>query len=135
MYLLPRFLSTRPSRALIETLLVGVISWLFLLILRNHLFPSFLRPGIYILIGVVSIFVCALRLRIPKGTLQRQVLLEVAIASVLSLVLSAMGLISLLVLWGYSDKALLVATFAFVLNCVVFVILRFVIRLGLFWDR
>jgi signal transduction histidine kinase len=137
-------LSARPRRAILETLLVGTMMWIGLLLLHQQV-PSFiLQLGISLLIGPSCMLLCALRLQILSGSWQRQGVIDVTFAALSGLVLSSMTLVYILVLlqsgtenplWRGTYRPYLLATIALGLDIAVFVITRIGVRLWLFWNQ
>jgi signal transduction histidine kinase len=138
------FLNTNPVRAVPEALAIGIVSWLALLALQKYL-PSFIwRIGISQCIGIGSAIWCALRLQLPEGERRRQLLFEVSVGCVLSLLLAGMDLLVILLLlqtavpnelWQGPNRSLLFAAIALILDCAVFLFFRLGIRLWLFWEQ
>jgi hypothetical protein len=126
-------LSARPRRAILETLLVGTMMWIGLLLLHQQV-PSFiLQLGISLLIGPSCMLLCALRLQILSGSWQRQGVIDVTFAALSGLVLSSMTLVYILVLlqsgtenplWRGTYRPYLLATIALGLDIAMFVITR-----------
>ena len=142
---LPRFLNVRQARTILETLLLGTVLWFSLLILQSPPSSSIVRLGVMsLLVGPICMLLYALRLQLPKGSWWRQAIFEVAIAGVLSLVLSGMELAFIFVLLRHpasstfrrdSYRPYELAALALAANCATFVIFRTGRRLWLFWDR
>ena len=94
----PLFLHVHPVRAGLEALTLGIVSWFALLLLQQYL-PSFIwRIGISLCIGIGCALWCALRLQLPGGERQRQLLFEVTTGVALSLLLASMDLVVMLLL-------------------------------------
>ncbi len=138
------FLRTHPTRAVLEALILGMMGWIILFFLKQYL-PSFIwQAGISLCIGLGSVFFCALRLRLPDGEKRQQGLFEFTTGAILCFVLAIMQLIVMLVLrqgtisnelWQGPIRPLLLAAIAFILDYVLFLLLRLGVRLWLFWNH
>lgn len=137
------FFKTHPARAIIETLVIGLVLELALVLLQPLLVSFIWRLGICLAIGLICVIYCAVRLQLPAGSRRRQMLFESCVGSVVSLLLSCVELVILLILlraaspnplWRGSGRPLLTALIAFLLNIVVFLSFRIGIRLWLYWD-
>lgn len=147
------WLGATPPHALIETLLIAAaVSLLAYLLIYN---PSRFGPGLAVFMlnlilldGPFCALWCAARLRMPRGTLWRQFLLDSAIGAILGLVPFGLMLTAALSLANSERSAInllrtdvhgipigaffLVALVAFMAEFVVF---RIGVRLLLFWNR
>lgn len=138
------FLRADSKRAVLESLLVGIASWIALLLLQKYL-PSFIwRISISMCIGIGCVLLCALRLKLPEGEKQQQGLFEVTTGGTLSLLLTSMELVVILVLlqgaainelWQGPNRPLLSAAIALMLDFAMFLLFRIGVRLWLFWNR
>src|SRR5271157_1444114 len=78
------FLRADPKRAVLESLILGIVSWIALLLLQKYL-PSFIwRISISMCIGIGCVLLCALRLKLPEGEKRQQGLFEVTTGGALS---------------------------------------------------
>jgi hypothetical protein len=137
------FLHTHPKRAVLESLMLGIVSWIALLLLQKYL-PSFIwRIGISLCIVIGCALWCALRLQLPGGERQ-QGRFEVTTGGALSLLLASMELVVTLVLlqgaainelWRGPNRPLLLAAIALMLSFAMFLLFRMGVRLWLFWNQ
>jgi signal transduction histidine kinase len=140
----PLFLHTHPTRAGLEALTLGTVSWIALLLFQQYL-PSFIwRIGISLCVGIGCILWCALRLHLPDGEKRQQGLFEVTTGGILSLLLACLQLIVTLVLlrgavlnelWQGPNRPLLLAAIALMLDFAMFLLIRIGVRLWLFWNQ
>ena len=138
------FLHTHPKRAVLESLMLGIVSWIALLLLQKHL-PSFIwRIGISLCIVIGCALWCALRLQLPGGEKRQQGRFEVTTGGALSLLLASMELVVTLVLlqgaainelWRGPNRPLLLAAIALMLCFAMFLLFRMGVRLWLFWNQ
>ncbi len=138
------FFTQHPARAILESLMIGVVFESALVLLQPLLVSFIWRLGICLAIGLICVIFCAFRLQLPGGSRRRQMLFEASVGSVVSLLLSSAELVILLILlrgaslnplWRGSSRPLLAALIALLLNVVVFLTFRMGIRLWLFWNR
>ena len=138
------FFTQHPARAILESLMIGIVFESALLLLQPLLVSFTLRLGICLAIGLICVIFSAFRLQLPGGSRRRQMLFEASVGSVVSLLLGSAELVTLLVLlrgaslnplWRGSSRPLLTALIALLLNVVVFLTFRMGIRLWLFWNR
>src|SRR5207249_5499150 len=86
-------LRAHPKRAVLESLMLGIVSWIALLLLREYL-PSFIwRISISMCIGIGCVLLCALRLPLPGGEKRQQGLFEVTTGVALCFLLVTMELV------------------------------------------
>ncbi len=138
------FLRTHPKRAVLESLMLGIVSWIALLLLQNYL-PSFIwRIGISLCIVIGCALWCALRVQLPGGEKRQQGRFEVTTGGALSLLLASMELVVTLVLlqgaainelWQGPNRPLLLAAIALMLGFAMFLLFRMGVRLWLFWNQ
>jgi signal transduction histidine kinase len=138
------FLRVYPKRAVLESLMLGIVSWIVLLLLQQYL-PSFIwRISISICIGIGCVFLCALRLKLPGGDKRQRGIYEVTTGGALSLLLASIELAVTLVLlqraainqlWLGLNRPLLSAVIALTLNFALFLLFRIGVRLWLFWEQ
>jgi signal transduction histidine kinase len=138
------FLRADPKRAVLESLLLGIVSWIALLLLQKYL-PSFIwRISINVCIGIGCVLLCALRLKLPEGEKRQQGLFEVTTGGTLSLLLTSMELVVTMVLlqgaainelWQGPNRPLLSAAIALMLDFALFLLFRIGVRLWLFWNQ
>ena len=94
----PLFLRAHPTRAVLESLILGIMSWIALLLLKRYL-PSFIwQLGISLCISLCCVLWCALRLRLPDGEMQQKGLFEVTTGGILCLLLTSTELVVTLIL-------------------------------------
>jgi len=137
-------LRTHPKRAVLESLMLGIVSWIALLLLQKYL-PSFIwRIGISLCIVIGCALWCALRVQLPGGEKRQQGRFEVTTGGALSLLLASMELIVTLVLlqgaainelWQGPNRPLLLAAIALMLGFAMFLLFRMGVRLWLFWNQ
>jgi hypothetical protein len=138
------FLHAHPTRAVLEALILGIVSWSALLLLEQYL-PSFIwRIGISLCIGSGCVLWFALRLQLPNGEKRQQGLFEVTTGGILSLLLASMELIVTLfllqgavlnMLWQGPNRPLLLAAIALMLDFALFLLSRMGVRLWLYWNQ
>ena len=138
------FLRVHPTRAVLEALIFGIIGWIALFILKQYL-PSFTwQIGISLCIGLGCVLWCALRLCLLDKEKRQQVLSEVITGGILCLLLAIIELIVTLILrqgtvssklWQGPIRPLLLTAIAFILNYVMFLLFRLIVRLWLFWNN
>ena len=137
-------LNASPLRALLEALLIDTLLWLTLLVFRQYLSPIQWQLVLSLLIGPACMLLFGLRLRLPATFLQRQSILDAAIAFVLSLALSGMELAFIFVLqrggtfipyWRDGYKFFLWAVIPLMMNVSAFLISRAAVRLLLYWNQ
>ncbi|HEV2583352.1 MAG TPA: ATP-binding protein, partial [Ktedonobacteraceae bacterium] len=133
-----------PVRAILETLLAGLTLWLVLLLFRPLLASLIWRLSLCLGIGVICVIFFALRLLRSAGSRQQILLYETALGGAICLIMSCLELITLLILiqgvslsppWRDTNRPLLTALIALLLNLVVFFVTRSVIRLWFFWNQ
>lgn len=137
------FLHTHPTHAVLELLIVGIMSWTALLLLKSYL-PSFIwQTGIGLCIGLGCVLWCALRLNLPQGEKQQQWLFEVTTGGILCFLLAIIELIVTLILrqgtvanelWQGPIRPILLIAIAFILDYAMFLLLRLGVRIWLFWN-
>jgi hypothetical protein len=87
------FLRADFTRAMLESLIFGIILWLPLFFLRGLL--SFIwQIGLSLCIGLGCVFYCALRLKLPNGQRRQQVFFETTKGFMLCLLLGILELLS-----------------------------------------
>src|SRR5437763_6801326 len=92
------FLRAHPTRAVLESLIFGIMSCIALMLLKGFL-PSFIwQIGISLGIGLGCVLLCALRLHRPEGEKQQQWLSEVTPGGILCFLLAIIELIVTLIL-------------------------------------
>jgi signal transduction histidine kinase len=138
------FLRAHPTRAVLETLILGIMSWIALLVLKSYL-PSFIwQTGVGLCIGLGCVFWCALRLHLPEGEKQQQWFFEITMGGILCFLLASLELIVTLILrqgtvsnelWQGPIRPLLLIAIAFILNYAMFLLLRLGVRLWLYWNH
>jgi signal transduction histidine kinase len=138
------FLRADPKRAVLESLVLGIVSWIALLLLQKYL-PSFIwRISISMCIGIGCVLLCALRLKLPEGEKRQQGLFEVTTGGALSLLLASMELVVTMVLlqgaainelWQGPNRPLLSAAMALMLDFAMFLLFRMGVQLWLFWNQ
>lgn len=138
------FLQIHPIRAGLEALILGILSWIALLLLQQYL-PSFIwRINISMCIGIGCVLLCALRLQLPDGEKRQQGLFEVTTGGILSLILASMQLIVTLLLlrgastnelWQGPNRPLLLTAIALMLDFAMFLFFRLGVRLWLAWEK
>jgi signal transduction histidine kinase len=138
------FLRAYPKRAVLESLIVGIVSWIALLMLEHYL-PSFIwRISISMCIGLGCVLLCALRLKLPAGDKRQRAIFEATTGGALSLLLASIELVVTLVLlqsaafnelWQGLNRPLLSAVIALTLNFALFFLFRMGVRLWLFWNQ
>src|SRR5438874_5646787 len=138
------FLRAHPKRAVLESLILGIVSWIALLLLQKYL-PSFIwRISISMCIGVGCVILCAVRLQLPGGEKRQQGLFEVTTGVALSFLLAGTALVVTLVLlegaainelWQGPNRPLLLAVIALMLDFTLFLLFRMGVRLWLFWNQ
>jgi signal transduction histidine kinase len=138
------FLRANPKCAVLESLIFGIMGWIALLLLKWYL-PSFIwQIGISLCIGLISVLCCALRLYRPEEEKQQQWLFEVTTGGILCFLLAIIELIVTLILrqgtvsnelWQGPIRPLLLIAIAFIINYVMFLLLRLGVRLWLFWNH
>ena len=138
------FLRAHPTRAVLEALIFGIMSWIALLLLKQYL-PSFIwQIGISLCIGFGCVLWCALRLHLPDGEKRQQGLFEVRTGSILCFLLASIELVVTLILrqgavsnelWQGSIRPLLFIAIALVLDYAMFLLFRLGVRLCLFWNH
>ena len=138
------FLRAHPTRAVLEALIFGIIGWIVLFFLKQHL-PSFIwQVGISLCIGLACVLWCAMRLCLPDGEKRQQGLFEVKMGAILCSLLAIIELLVTLILrqgtvsnelWQGPIRPLLLAALAFILDYAMFLLLRLGVRLWLFWNH
>ncbi|HKF36316.1 MAG TPA: HAMP domain-containing sensor histidine kinase [Ktedonobacteraceae bacterium] len=137
------FFTQRPARAILASLVIGVV-FQSALLLQPFLSFFIWRLLICLAIGLICVIFSAFLLQLPTGSRRQQMLFEASIGSILSLLLSCAELATLLILlrgaslnplWQGSSRPLLTALIALLLNVAVFLTFRMSIRLWLFWNR
>jgi signal transduction histidine kinase len=138
------FLHAHPARAVLESLIFGIMSWIVLLVLKSYL-PTFIwQTGIGLCIGLGCVIWCALRLHLPEGEKQQQWLFEVTTGGILCSLLAIIELIVTLILrqgtvsnglWQGPIRPLLLIAIAFILDYALFLLSRLGVRLWLFWNH
>lgn len=138
------FLHAHPTRAVLEALMLGIVSWTALLLLEQYL-PSFIwLIGISLCIGSGCVLWCALRLQLPGGVKRQQGLFEVTTGGILSLLLASMELVVTLVLllgavpnvlWQGPNRPVSLAAIALMLDFALFLLSRMGVRLWLYWNQ
>jgi signal transduction histidine kinase len=124
--------------------MLGIVSWIALLLLEKYL-PSFTwRISISMCIGIGCVLFCALRLKLPVGEKRQQAIFEVTTGGALSLLLASVELVVTLLLlqgavinelWQGLNRPLLSAVIALTLNFALFLLFRMGVRLWLFWNQ
>jgi signal transduction histidine kinase len=138
------FLRAHPTRAVLEALIFGILSWIALLLLKQYL-PSFIwQVGISLCIGLGCVLWCALRLHLPDGEKRQQGLFEVTTSGILCFPLASIELLVTLILrqgavsnelWQGPIRPLLLTAVTLLLNYAIFLLLRLGVRLWLFWNH
>ncbi len=138
------FLRAHPTRAVLESLILGIMSWIALLLLKRYL-PSFIwQLGIGLCIGLGCVLWCALRLHLPGGEKRQQGLFEVTTGGILCLLLASTELVVTLILrqgsfsnelWQGPIRPLLLTAIASLLDYAMFLLFRLGVRLWLFWNH
>jgi signal transduction histidine kinase len=138
------FLRANPTRAVLEALILGIISWIALMFLKQYL-PSFIwQIGISLCIGLGCVLWCALRLHLPDGEKRQQGLFEVITGGILCSLLAIIELLVTLILrlgtvsngiWQGPIRPLLLTAIAFILGYAMFLLFRLGVRLWLFWNQ
>jgi signal transduction histidine kinase len=138
------FLRAHPTRAVLEALMLGTVSWIALLLLEQYL-PSFIwQIGISLCISLGCVLWCAVRLRLPDGEKRQKVLLEATTGGILSLILASMELVVTLILrqdtvfnelWQGLNRPFLTAGIVLMLDLAMFLLFRLGVRLWTFWNQ
>ncbi|MDQ2717580.1 MAG: HAMP domain-containing histidine kinase [Chloroflexota bacterium] len=138
------FLTAHPWRAALEALLLSALVGIVLLLLHRQagLFNLFLV--LILLSGPICMLVFALRLRFFKGSWWRRALIELALAGLLSYILSGVAQVAVIFILhdiafpsrgSGIDNPHVILVVTLLLDMAVFVALRLGIRVWLFWDR
>src|SRR5258708_9243393 len=90
------FFTRHPARAILESLMIGVVLESALLLLQPVLVSFTLRLGICLAIGLICVIFSAFRFQLPGGSRRRQMLFEASFGWVVSLLLGSSELVSLL---------------------------------------
>jgi signal transduction histidine kinase len=138
------FLRAHPTHAVLESLIVGIMSWIALLVLKSYLSSFIWQTGIGLCIGLGCVLWCALRLHLPEGEKQQKWLFEVTTGGILCFLLAIIELIVTLILrqgivsnelWQGPIRPLLLIAIAFIIDYAMFLLLRLGVRLWLFWNH
>lgn len=138
------FLRAHPTRAVLEALIFGIMSWITLLLLKQYLLSFIWQLGISLCIGLGCVLWCALRLHLPDGEKRQQGLFEVTTGDILCFPLASIELLVTLILrqgtvsnelWQGPIRPLLLTAIALSLNCAIFLLFRLGVRLWLFWNH
>ena len=137
------FLRVHPTRALLEALILGITGWIALFMLKQYLSSFIWQIGISLCIGLGCVLWYALRLYLPNGDKRQQVLFEVTTGGILCILLASTELIVTLILrqgtasselWQGPFRPLLLTAVVCILNYVMFLLFRLIVRLWLFWN-
>jgi signal transduction histidine kinase len=138
------FLRVHPTRAVLEAFIFGIMGWIALYLLKQYATTFIWQIGISLCIGLGCVLWCALRLDLPDGDMRQQVFFEVTTGGILCSLFAITELIVTLILrqgtvpselWQGPIRPLLLTAVAFVLNYVIFLLCRLIVRLWLFWNH
>lgn len=138
------FFHTQPVRVLIEAVALGVITSITLQALRHFLIPAQWVMSLYVIFGSLCVLLFVLRLRVPGVFLRQESFYDGLLAAVLCLALGGIQLVFTLIPFpdwvtnapfrGISRTELFIPILFF-LYFSVFVVLRIVARILLFWNH
>ncbi len=124
------FFSAHPARAIIETLLLGVILWLILQKILGSYYPFAVQISAWV--DPLCVFWCSLRLDASAPFRWWRSIIAVGVVGIISVGV-AEGALSLDPQHGSIYRSILVLLP--IGNCFAFVLCRIGVRLWLFWDR